>query len=114
VRSSRGKGSNPQQCGRCEPKRERFSSTPCATPNRWIDELTTDSTRSIAAVAARESKTERSIRMTMSLAFLSPTLVKAAIEGRLPRGFGVKRLMDLPMAWSDQWSALGLKAPALP
>jgi hypothetical protein len=24
----------------------------------------------------------------------------------------VKRLMDLPMAWSDQWSALGLKDPA--
>ncbi len=22
-------------------------------------------------------------------------------------GFGVKRLMDLPTAWSDQWSALG-------
>ena len=27
-------------------------------------------------------------------------------------GFGVKRLMDLPMTWSDQWSALGLKTPA--
>jgi hypothetical protein len=36
----------------------------------------------------------------------------AAIDGRLPRGFGVKRLMDLRMAWSDQWSALGLKDPA--
>ena len=23
----------------------------------------------------------------------------------------VKRLMDLPIVWSDQWSALGLKAP---
>ena len=41
-----------------------------------------------------------------------PALVKAAIDGRLPRGFGVKRLLDLPMGWSDQWSALGLKAPA--
>jgi hypothetical protein len=40
------------------------------------------------------------------------TLVKAAIDGRLPRGFGVKRLMDLPMAWPDQWSAFGLRAPA--
>jgi class 3 adenylate cyclase len=39
-----------------------------------------------------------SIRMTLSLSFLSPALVKAAIEGRLSRGFGVKRLMDLPMA----------------
>ena len=34
--------------------------------------------------------------------------------GRLPRGFGAKRLMDLPMAWSDQWSVLGLKASAEP
>jgi hypothetical protein len=24
----------------------------------------------------------------------------------------VKRLIDLPMAWSDQWSTLGLKARA--
>jgi Aldehyde dehydrogenase family len=66
----------------------------------------------IDSIAAREKKTERSIRMTLSLAFLSPALVKAAIEGRLSRGFGVKRLMDLPMSWSDQWSVLGLKAPA--
>lgn len=34
----------------------------------------------------------------------------AAIEGRLPRGFGVKRLIDLPVAWAEQWAALGLKA----
>jgi hypothetical protein len=36
---------------------------------------------------------------------------KAAVEGRLPRGFGLKRLVDLPMAWLDQWRALGLQAP---
>jgi hypothetical protein len=50
--------------------------------------------------------------MTLSLAFVAPPIVAASIEGRLPRGFGVKRLMDLPMAWSRQWTALGLKAPA--
>jgi site-specific DNA recombinase len=78
----------------------------------WQDELMRDSSRTIESIAAREKKTERSIRMTLSLAFLSPALIKAAIEGRLSRGFGVKRLMDLPMRWSDQWSALGLKPPA--
>jgi site-specific DNA recombinase len=77
----------------------------------WQDELIRDPSRTIESIAAREKKTERSIRMKLSLSFLSPVLVKAAIEGRLSRGFGVKRLMDLPMAWSDQWSALGLKAP---
>ena len=72
----------------------------------------TNSNQTAEALAAREGKTERSIRMTLSLAFLSPALAQAAINGRLPRGFAVKRLMDLPMAWSDQWSTLGLKAPA--
>jgi hypothetical protein len=31
--------------------------------------------------------------MTLSLAFLAPEIVKAAVEGRLPRGFGLKRLV---------------------
>jgi hypothetical protein len=39
-------------------------------------------------------------------------IVKAAVEGRLPRGFGLKRLVDLPMAWPDQWRTLELQAPA--
>jgi hypothetical protein len=33
--------------------------------------------------------------MTISLAFLAPNLVKAAIDGRLPHGMGVARLADL-------------------
>ena len=78
---------------------------------RWRDELTQDSDRSIESLAAREGKSERSIRLTLYLAFLAPPIVTAAIEGRLPRGFGVRRLMDLPMAWSQQWTALGLKEP---
>ena len=82
--------------------------------DRWLDELITIPNLSIELLAAREGKTERWIRRTISLAFLCPALVKAAIDGRLPRSFGVKRLMDLPMAWPDQWSALGLRAPAAP
>ena len=33
------------------------------------------------------------------------------MEGRLPRGFSVKRLTDLPMLWSKQWRAVGLREP---
>ena len=40
--------------------------------------------------------------MTISLAFLAPNLVKAAVEGRLPRGIGVERLRDAPAEWSRQ------------
>ena len=46
--------------------------------------------------------------MTISLAFLAPHLVKAAIEGRLPHGMGVVRLCDLPAEWSRQNQMLGL------
>jgi site-specific DNA recombinase len=47
------------------------------------------------SLARREGKTDRSIRTTLSLAFLAPAIVKAAMEGRLPRGHGLKRLVDL-------------------
>jgi hypothetical protein len=86
----------------------RVDSQELRDAHRWLDELTSSPNLNIKSLAARESKTERWIRRTVSLAFLCPALVKAAIDGRLPRGFGVKRLMDLPMAWPDQWSALGL------
>jgi site-specific DNA recombinase len=81
--------------------------------HRWLDELLSDPCLTLESIASREGKTMRSIRMTLSLAFLAPEIVKAAIEDRLPRGFGLKRLVDLPMAWPDQWHRLGLQAPAL-
>ena len=79
--------------------------------HRWLHELIKDPNQTVAGIAACERKSERSIRMTLSLAFVAPPIVAAAIEGRLPRGFGSKRLMDLPIIWSQQWAALGLKAP---
>ena len=78
--------------------------------HRWLDELLSDPTQTLEALALRERKTDRSIRMTLSLAFLAPDLVKAAIEGRLPRGVGLN--VDLPMAWPAQWRALELEARA--
>jgi site-specific DNA recombinase len=80
--------------------------------HRWLGELLSDPCQTLESLASREGKTERPIRMTLSLAFLAPEIVKAAVEGRLPRGFGLKRLVDLPIAWSDQWRTLGLQAPA--
>ena len=77
--------------------------------HRWLDELLVDPTQTIESLAVREGKSERSIRMTLSLTFISPVLAEAAMGGRLPRGF--KRLTDLPMLWSEQWRALGLQAP---
>ncbi len=49
--------------------------------HRWLDELTTDSSHTIESIAAREKKTERSIRLTMSLAFLSPSSRRRSTDG---------------------------------
>jgi hypothetical protein len=79
--------------------------------HRWLDALLSDPRLTLESLASREGKTMRSIRMKVSLAFLAPEIVKAAVEGRLPRGFGLKRLVDLPMAWPDQWRAPELSQP---
>jgi len=44
--------------------------------------------------------------MTLGLAFLSPAIVKAAVDGTLPRGRGVSQCLDMPSAWSEQWRLL--------
>jgi site-specific DNA recombinase len=62
----------------------------------------------VAHACAREICGVRQVNMAISLAFLAPTLVKAAVEGRLPRGIGIERLRDPPTEWSRQFEALGL------
>jgi site-specific DNA recombinase len=79
-----------------------------ARGRRWLDELTTNISATTENIAERERCSVRKINMTISLAFLAPNLVKAAIEGRLPHGMGVARLCDLPAEWSRQHQILGL------
>jgi hypothetical protein len=82
-----------------------------ARARRWLDELTSDPATSVDSIGRRERCSVRKVNMTISLAFLAPDLVKAAVEGRLPRGMGITRLSDLPPVWSGQYQALGLTAP---
>jgi hypothetical protein len=70
--------------------------------------MTGDPIANVQAIAKREGCSARKVNMTISLAFLAPELVKAAIEGRLPRGMGVARLCDMPAEWSRQRQILGL------
>ena len=81
------------------------------TPGLSANERQILGVKYVVRLAVRESKSERSIRMTLSLAFISPVLAEAAMAGRLPRGFSVKRLTDLPMLWLEQWGVLGLQEP---
>jgi site-specific DNA recombinase len=74
---------------------------------RWLDELVSGAAN-IEQIATRQKCSVRQVNMTISLAFLAPDLVKAAVEGRLPRGIGVERLRDAPAEWSQQYEGLGL------
>jgi DNA invertase Pin-like site-specific DNA recombinase len=78
----------------------------------WVEELVSGQVTSTHAIAAREGLSERSVRMTLFLAFLTPDLVKAAVEGRLTRGTGVTSFTDLPSDWAEQRRLLGSDAAA--
>ena len=79
-----------------------------ARGRRWLDELVKDQDVTAETIAHREGCSPRKVNMTISLAFLSPALVKAELDGRLPRGIGATRLCDMPPEWSRQHLALGL------
>src|SRR5712671_808169 len=79
-----------------------------ARGRRWLDDVVSGRVTTIAELCTREKCSVRQVNMTISLAFLAPNLVKAAIEGRLPRGIGIERLRDPPTEWSRQFEALGL------
>ena len=76
----------------------------------WLDEIVTGTVTSVDQIAGRDKCSTRRVNMTISLAFLAPDLVRAAIEGRLPRGVGIARLRDAPAEWSRQHAMLGLSA----
>jgi DNA invertase Pin-like site-specific DNA recombinase len=82
--------------------------TAIAKGRHWLDELIGGRITSVEEIAATENCTVRQVNMTISLAFLAPSLVQAAVDGRLPRGIGIANLRDAPVEWSLQHARLGL------
>ena len=79
-----------------------------ARGRRWLAEIVAGTVTTVEQIAARDKCSLRQVNMTISLAFLAPKLVQAAVEGRLPCGIGVTRLRDAPAEWSRQYAMLGL------
>jgi DNA invertase Pin-like site-specific DNA recombinase len=79
-----------------------------ARGRRWLNEIVSGSVTDIEQIALRERCSVRHVNMTISLAFVAPKLVRAAVEGRLPRGINIERLRDAPAEWSRQYERLGL------
>ena len=76
---------------------------------RWCEALLPVPQAGIGVIAARHGKTESWVRKHLTLAFLDPKLVEAAVDGILPSGYGPSRFLDLPADWNDQWRVLGLR-----
>jgi hypothetical protein len=77
----------------------------------WLDEIVSGAAQNVEQIASRHKCSVRHVNMTISMAFIAPALVKAAVEGRLPRGIGVASLRDPPAEWSLQLKRLGLSQP---
>jgi hypothetical protein len=79
-----------------------------AKARSWVAEIITDEQVTTQMIAQREGCTERSVRLNLSLAFLAPEIVQAAINGTLPHGAGLSTLAELPANWQEQYHRFGL------
>jgi site-specific DNA recombinase len=82
--------------------------TAIAVGRTWLGQMIADSKNDLEVIALREDVSRRHVHRTLSLAFLAPDIVEAAIAGRLPQGIGVSRLTELPAEWSRQRRLVGL------
>jgi site-specific DNA recombinase len=95
-------GLAPQKHGpRCDPALIKA----IARGRAWFDELVVSGrARSLQELAKRDGISRRYIRRLVGLAFLSPQLVEAILQGRQPVALTATRLaeLDLPLDWTEQ------------
>jgi DNA invertase Pin-like site-specific DNA recombinase len=74
----------------------------------WFEELAIGRARSLQELAQRHGISRRYIRRLVGLAFLSPQLVEAILQGRQPIELSATRLteLDLPLDWTEQHKLL--------
>src|SRR3954452_907593 len=74
----------------------------------WFEELATGRARSLQQLAKRDGISRRYIRRLVGLAFLSPQLVEAILQGRQSMEHTATRLteLDLPLDWTEQHKLL--------
>lgn len=81
--------------------------TSIARGRRWLEEISTGTIASVDQIAVREGVSARAVNKTISLAFVAPDIVEAAIAGTLPHGIGLRELIDPPPLWRRQRALTG-------
>jgi DNA invertase Pin-like site-specific DNA recombinase len=85
-----------------------------AKAREWMDDLAHGRVASFAAIARREAKVERHIRLLAPLAFLSPRIVSALLDGTAPADLTLTKLARaLPYSWTEQERRVGTSASFL-
>ena len=74
----------------------------------WFEELAIGRARSLQELAKRDGISRRYIRRLVGLAFLSPQLVEAILQGGQSVELTATRLteLDLPLDWTEQHKLL--------
>ena len=81
-----------------------------ARGRKWFNELVSGQAAFAREIAVREGVNERFVRRLIPLAFLSPAIVEAIVEGRQPISLTAEALsrgLDIPVEWDKQRAALG-------
>jgi site-specific DNA recombinase len=85
------------------PARRETLLTAIAKARQWVDDLAQGRTATFAQIARREGKVERHVRLLAPLAFLSPRIVAAIIDGTAPANLTATSLARaLPYSWAEQ------------
>jgi site-specific DNA recombinase len=80
-----------------------------AKARNWADALAHGQIGNFALIAGREGRAQRHIRLLMPLAFLSPRIISALLEGTAPADLTITALARaLPWSWAEQERRLGL------
>ena len=83
-----------------------------AKARQWTDDLAHGRAASFALIAWREGKAERHIRLLAPLAFVSPRIVSALLDGTAPADLTLTKLARaLPYCWAEQERRVGSSAP---
>jgi site-specific DNA recombinase len=84
--------------------------TAIAKPRGWIDAIRLSRCASFAEIAGQEVVGERHIRLLAPLAFLSPRIIAAIVDGTAPAELTVTGLAKaLPYSWAEQDQRIGLR-----
>jgi DNA invertase Pin-like site-specific DNA recombinase len=86
-----------------QPSRREALLIAIAKARKWVDDLAHGRTASFAAIARREGKVERHVQLLAPLAFLSPRIVSALLDGTAPADLTLTALARaLPYSWAEQ------------